>query len=168
MKISPHSWVGVERAGQYDLSVRLNSAGQFPDAWKDWHVAGLVADRFAPVGRVRLIYVDSARQYDNEVAIASHLKATNSALYYTDEYSELTAKVLSHGLENCNSLLTGWLSAEFGEREDLHARAILHLVDLLNGRGKSLASLPRIDAWRDLAQRAGDAVWRVRSRGKLP
>lgn len=164
--VSPHAWVGIAGAGQFDLSVRLNAAGRH-SSWSDWGVAGLFASQFEPSGSVRAVFAQDPDEYDKAYNAATRLDSTNSAIYYCDDHAQLTSRMLSNAPRNCNSLLTGMLEAEFGDRGDLHARAVVHLIERLHGRGTSLTSRPQLEAWRILADRPGDAVWRVCSRGRL-
>jgi hypothetical protein len=93
--------------------------------------------------------------------------AGKTAIYGCESIVELSAGEVRDGLDTCNSILTEWLRTEFGSRQDLHARAMLHLVELLRGERTSLASLSRADAWKELARRPGDAVQEVCTRASL-
>jgi hypothetical protein len=149
------------------LSVRLRELGDFGSDWSGWNVNGLVADRFVPPGRVRLVWTYRPHEYNDAIEKAGAPGAGRTAIYGCETVSALSAQDVCNGLETCNSLLTDWLRAEFGGRQDLHARAMLHLLQLLRGERASLASLSRDDAWRALAGRPGDAASEVCSRGSL-
>lgn len=164
--VSTHAWVGVDGAGLYDLSVRLDAVDRH-SAWTPWRVRALAGDRFVPTGSVRFVQTRGRVEHENAVAAASNLRATNSAIYCGETYADLSAREISNGLDVCNSPLTERLRVAFGDRQDLHARAIVHLVDRLQGMGSSLTSLSQMAAWAEIAGRPGNAVWRVCSRGKL-
>lgn len=161
-----HSWAAVDGAGFYDLSVRLSWIEDFPE-WKDWETAGLAGNGFLPSGRV--VFKMTLNEYDfqNAMNAATHLEGVNSAIYWGGSFSELTASDIENAPKKCNSPLTDKLRATFGERQDLYAKAILHLVEYLQGKIESVVKLPQMEAWEKIASRPGDAVYRVCSRGKL-
>jgi len=165
-EVKTHAWVGVEKAGFYDLSLRLTSFEDCPD-WEDWHTLGLLGQGFNPSGEIKLSMVRSHFEFENTVNASTHLKGTKSAVYFAETMNDLNAEIVANGLAFCNSPLTDILRERFGERQDLHAKAIVHLVNFLNCKNSSLVGLSQMDAWEKLAISPGDAVYRVCSRGKL-
>lgn len=165
-EVKTHAWVGVDKAGFYYLSVRLSEFTEFPE-WGDWKTVGLAGQDFIPAGRVEFRMARSETHFENLVNAATHLEDINTTVYFCETFADLAADDIASGLSRCNSPLTDKLRASFGERQDLHAKAIVHLVDYMNGKTPSITNLPQMDAWAALAARPGDAVFRVCSRGKL-
>lgn len=161
-----HAWVGVDRAGFFDLSVRLSAFSEFPD-WQDWKTAGLVGEAFSPPGEVVFRMAKNELDFQNFTNAATQYEGINTSIYFGETFSTLTAGDITNGLALCNSPLTDKLRASFGERQDLHAKAIVHLVDYFQGKTPSIAGLPQMEAWAQLAARPGNAASRVCSRGKL-
>ena len=164
--VKTHSWVGVDRAGFYDLSVRLTGFTDFPE-WDDWQTIGMVGEAFFPTGKVELRLTRSELEFENNLNAATNREGRNSAVYLGESFSDLNADDMSHALDRCNSPLTDKLRASFGQRQDFHAKAILHLVDLLQGKTAPILSMTQMEAWAHLVERSGNAIYRVCSRGKL-
>jgi hypothetical protein len=164
--VQTHAWVGVDRAGVFDLSVQLAPHKRYP-GWVDWGVRGLFGHGFLPAGRVDIVMPRHEAEFENCLAAATHRANRRTAIYLGVEYTDLRAQHVANGLAVCNSPLTDRLRGAFGERGDLHARAIVHLCGLLRGEAATLANVGSMDAWAVLAERQGNAVFRVCARGKL-
>lgn len=166
LKLDTHAWVGIERAGLFDLSVRVSRCSGL-EGWRDWDVTGLIGSRFVPGGKADWQSAGDQIDYENRINAATHREGVNTAVYFGTTYDDLSTREIEKALSYCNSPLTDRLRATFGPRQELYAKAILHLVEFLRGEGETLTGLEQMDAWAQLLERRGDAIYRVCTRARL-
>jgi hypothetical protein len=163
MELNIHAWTMVEQGGMYDLSPRL-AQNKFPG----WRPSSVIAQSSCePAVGTKFSYLLEADHYQNTIARATHDQGCLHVVFWGQESNNLSRVVLGDSLNFCNSPLTDQLRAQFGEKGDLHAKAVLHLWEFLKGEAASLTPLSQGDAWSKIGDRKGDAVYRVCSRGRI-
>ncbi len=166
MGVNPHAWAMVERGGMYDLSPRLTHAKKYPE-WRPSPIKMVGQSTCQPTEGTKFSMVLEADQFENIVARATHERDCFHAVFLGERANDLSRIIIGDSLNFCNSALTDTLRARFGEKGDLHAKAILHLWEFLKGDATTLTQLPQMEAWQKIADRKGDAVYRVCSRGRI-
>lgn len=165
MELSTHAWAMVERGGMYDLSPRLSQT-RLP-GWRPSVVMAIVQSACHPSAGTKFSCYLEADQYQNAIASATYDQGCMHVVFRSESRNDLSREILGDSLNFCNSPLTDQLRARFGERGDLHAKAILHLWEFLKKDSATLTHLSQMDAWQKITDRKGDAVYRVCSRGRI-
>ena len=149
--LGEHSWCMFERAGIYDLSLKLD-LGDGP-GWGAWPARLLAGDGFNPGKRVefRLFHADQAADFRAAITSATY-KARDEpgrcyALYHGKNWEHLAADYLNNACEYVNSPLTDDLKKMPSFTPEIYAKAIRHCWNVLNRRTRSLWQLPQGDAW---------------------
>jgi hypothetical protein len=163
--VKPHSWLSIDGCGTYDLSIRLNGFKEFRH-WEDWAVKGLIGSRFEP-RTVNYMATRDDATFNNTINAASHLEETRYAIYLNKILIPLDVSHFQNAFKWCNSPLTIRLQKLIKKPKELYPKAILHLIDFLDGKGDSVANLPQIKAWAKIAERSGDALQELCIRGGL-
>jgi hypothetical protein len=166
IEATAHSCVGVIDAGIVDLSLRFAKMGRPPHA-VSWPVEAIIHSQPVPPGVCNVTVTRSETDYERKVAEATHLPGTRSLVYQVYEGFQLTMRELEQAFEVTNSPLTDRLRDELCLQPNAYAKAVLHLWNLLNGAALSLTSLSQDAAWREIAGRKGNAIWRIASRTRL-
>ena len=158
--VNPHSWVYVENVGAFDISARLKGFRDLPE-WIDWKTLGLAGSKFRPVDQIVYLSMSDPVKYQNSCNAATHVSDQKFAFYLRKKEKRVNTVHFQSAFKWCNSPLTVRLSNLFKKRDDLYPKAILHLTALLKGEASSVAHLPQMIAWKEIAGKKSDAIEQV-------
>lgn len=154
-----HTWLHIPEIGVVDLSPNL--AGDNYPNWPSATFQGILGNKWLPYGGGQFIQCISAQDYDNQIAIGSHKENEIRAIYFPMSKERLTKEMITDGFGYLNSPLTDILRKHFDN--SIYAKAILHFLDRLDGRGRSLAGVSRNKAWSIIASRIGQSTEEILS-----
>lgn len=121
-----------------------------------------VWDRLYP--KVEVLRARTQEEYQHLVNLAL-ASSRPTAVYWIREHEVITPRHVQEAFTWLNSPLTDELKLVYGH--EVIAKAILHLHDLMQGEARSLVSPQKNEAWARVAERQGNAVFQVVSRGGL-
>lgn len=151
----PHMWVRIDGVGSCDLSVRLNTM-PLGSIWADWQNSYLLGSKFLPNDSAVYTSLTDPSKHEHVCAVSSHQSDARAAHYLQISGEQLGLQQVENAKKWCNSPLTVRLKNLYPTRSDIYAKAILHLDEILNGTGKSVAHLPQMAAWGAVGKRPGN------------
>jgi hypothetical protein len=147
----PHAWTGSNLCGHVDLSLRLSGVRHPDFKFPDWPVYAIAGSQCVPFEGTRFVHTANAQKYESTVSQASHSEGVRTAIYLRQATPiPFTKKVLFTAFDFCNSPLTDRLRTQFGQRPDVYASAVLHLLDFLHAETGSMRELEQLEAWEAL------------------
>lgn len=140
-----HSWIELPEVGMIDLSPNIaaltNVWGSEVRTFK-----GIFGNMPEPQGSARLVVCSTLAEYDREIAASPFSEGVLTAIYVLQAAAPFELALLEDPFTRVNSPLTCFLSALFPK--SIYAKAVLHLRDRLEGRGRSVAGVSRRKAWQ--------------------
>lgn len=144
-----HTWLSVSGLGEVDLSPKLSVRDP---RWRPIESSGVVGSSWVAQRPTRFVVTESAHEYGQEIAQATHALNESRAIYFKRREEPL-GDIANAGLSWANSRLSLRLLRR-GLPDDLYVRFAAHLHGLLRGERNSLRRLTRNKAWTILAQDA--------------
>lgn len=151
----PHTWVRIDGVGSCDLSVRLNS---MPSGlvWADWQDSYLLGSKFVPNDSTFYSALGDRMKHENACALASHQPDARAAHYLQIQGEHIGLQQIENSMKWCNSPMTDRLKNMYPTRSDIYAKAILHLDEILCGKGQSVIHIPQMAAWGAISKQPGN------------
>ena len=155
IKQDPHTWVRIDSVGSCDLSVRLNT---MPTGltWHGWQESYLLGSIFLPPASTDYTSLVDPIKHQNVSALATHQRDKRAAHYLQKAGEQIDLSQIENIRKWCNSPLTDRLKKLYPTRSDIYAKAILHLDDILRGKGQTITGLPQMVAWGAIGKRPGN------------
>ncbi len=161
--IGPHWWLMIESMGTCDFSPRLIKTRELPE-WGDWQDAFLLGSAYVPAGTIAYAMTPHEPTFQAAFAAATNQEGVRTALYLRKAAEPLGLAQFERARDWINSPLTDRLKQRFPLRKDIYLRAVLHLDDFIKGAAASLRGLPQMQAWTQVAARAGNPRMEFRDR----
>lgn len=161
LEVSPHSWVGVEREGFFDMSPRLKSVGD-QRIVLDERFESIFGSRCLPEGKFK---ASSSRiEFDGLVERAKSEKGL-TVVYLGEDgtYADICQSLLRNAFDYVNSPLTDQLRLRY--KPEIYAQAAVHLLKFVRQGSASLRPYPREIAWDKISTQPGDAIGYLARRG---
>jgi hypothetical protein len=143
-----HTWLWVAGLGDVDLSPKLNIS---QPGWPPIESSGIVGSSWVAPRTTQFIVTGSPREYDREIARATHEPDEWWAIYFNERAEPFGDQIARTGLSWAYSPLSLRLLRR-GLPDDLYLRFAAHLRGVLSGDRRSLRQLSRNKAWAILAQ----------------
>lgn len=147
-----HTWLRVPGFGTVDISPRLGerSSNEHFRHWRPLPVdGGLVGKRWDINGMESLaVFVDSAAQYEQAYAVASHANERAVAIYWPQKVVDFSRDMLDG--EYIDSPLTHRFIPMAGA--DGYVKLAAHLYGLLRDNRRPLARISQRKAWRFIGE----------------